>query len=61
MKVINFLVLICVIFSLSAQHTIQWRNDRTRVYNEQGLLKSWPADGPQLLWHYDELGVFNGA
>ncbi|MCL2511919.1 MAG: PQQ-like beta-propeller repeat protein [Bacteroidales bacterium] len=47
----------CVVFSLSAQNTIQWRGEnRTGVYNEQGLLKSWSAKGPELLWHYDGLG-----
>jgi len=41
--------------SLSAQ--VQWRYDRTGVYSkETGLLKSWPAGGPELLWHYDGLG-----
>ena len=41
-------------FQLNAQ--IQWRNDRTGVYNETGLMKSWPQTGPELLWHFDELG-----
>ena len=50
------LVLMSVVFSLSAQNTVQWRNNRTGVYNEKRLLKSWPAKGPQLLWHYDGLG-----
>lgn len=40
----------------SAQHTVQWRYDRSGVYPEKRLLKSWPADGPELLWHYDDLG-----
>ena len=40
--------------SLNAQ--IQWRNDRTGVYHETGLMKSWAADGPELLWHFDGLG-----
>jgi len=35
---------------------IEWRNDRTGIYNETGLLKSWPENGPELLWHYDGLG-----
>ena len=39
---------------LNAQ--IQWRNDRTGVYNETGLMKTWPANGPELLWHFDGLG-----
>ena len=42
--------------SVTAQN-IQWRGEnRTGVYNEKDLLKSWPAEGPQLLWHYDGLG-----
>jgi outer membrane protein assembly factor BamB len=41
---------------LAAQSNIQWRGEnRTGVYNEKGLLKSWPEAGPQLLWHYDGL------
>jgi outer membrane protein assembly factor BamB len=57
MKTTFFLILTCVAFSLTAQNTtIEWRNDRTGVYNETGLLKSWPEAGPQLLWHYDDLG-----
>ena len=41
-------------YTISAQ--IQWRNDRTGIYNETGLLTSWPANGPGLLWHFDGLG-----
>jgi len=57
MKAVNFLVLMSVAFSLSAQNTtIQWRGEnRTGVFNGKGLLKSWPAEGPQLLWYYDGL------
>ena len=56
MKPVFFLVLMCVTLSLSAQNTnVQWRNDRTGVYNEKGLLKSWDPKGPELLWHYDGL------
>jgi len=39
---------------LNAQ--IQWRNDRTGIYNETGLLQSWPENGPEMLWHFDGLG-----
>jgi len=46
----------CCVVSLNAQDAIQWRNDRTGIYNETGLLKSWPAGGPELLWHFDGLG-----
>ena len=35
----------------------QWRGDnRDGVYNETGLLKQWPDDGPRLLWKYEGLG-----
>jgi outer membrane protein assembly factor BamB len=57
MKSTLFLALMCVAFSLSAQNpAIEWRNDRTGIYNETGLLKSWPEKGPELLWHFDGLG-----
>lgn len=46
-----------LITALSAQNTIQWRGtDRTGIYTESGLMQAWPANGPQLLWHYNGLG-----
>jgi outer membrane protein assembly factor BamB len=42
--------------TLAAQDIIQWRGNRTGVYSETGLLKSWAEGGPQLLWNYDGLG-----
>ena len=48
------LFLVAIFTQLNAQ--IQWRNDRTGVYNETGLMKSWPEKGPELLWHFDGLG-----
>ena len=53
-KVFIFFFLVLMFISLHAQ--IQWRNDRTGIYNETGLMKSWPENGPVLLWHYDGLG-----
>jgi outer membrane protein assembly factor BamB len=42
---------------VSGQEDSQWRGDlRNGVYNETGLLKTWPDEGPPLLWHYDGLG-----
>ena len=36
---------------------MQWRGaDRTGYYHESGLLQSWPAEGPGLLWAFDGLG-----
>ena len=43
--------------NLFAQDVIQWRGtDRTGIYEETGLMKSWPESGPEMLWHYDGLG-----
>ena len=56
-RVTLFLALLSFyVVSLYAQDVIQWRNDRTGIYHETGLLKSWEANGPKLLWHYDGLG-----
>jgi len=39
------------------QKNSQWRGEhRDGIYHETGLLKEWPAEGPQLLWHFDGLG-----
>lgn len=69
MKQQLFTLLALFLFSgMFAQDTFQWRGpDREGIYPETGLLKEWPADGPELLWHYDGLGdgyssaaIFNG-
>jgi len=39
-----------------SQDIVQWRGtERTGIYNETGLLKEWPVDGPKLLWSFDGL------
>ncbi|WP_282014068.1 PQQ-binding-like beta-propeller repeat protein [Marinifilum flexuosum] len=36
----------------------EWRGpNRTGVYNETGLLKKWPEEGPKMLWHKDSIPV----
>ena len=52
----RYFILILILMFTSLQAQVQWRNDRTGVYNETGLMKSWPQNGPELLWHYDGLG-----
>ena len=52
-----FIVLFFVVIINYLHAQIEWRNDRTGIYsNEKGLLKVWPTDGPEMLWHYDGLG-----
>jgi len=41
----------------NSQQVLQWRGtDRTGVFQESNLLKSWPEGGPALLWEFDGLG-----
>ena len=47
----------CVHSSKDTPKNWQWRGEnRDSVYNDTGLLKQWPADGPQLLWKFEGLG-----
>ena len=42
---------------LNAQKNWQWRGEnRNGMYNESGLLKEWPSNGPTLLWKFEGLG-----
>ena len=54
---ISSFITLFAVATLFAQKNSQWRGpDRTGIYPEKNLLKEWPADGPELLWHFDELG-----
>ena len=55
MRTAILLLLMNATLFLMAQN-IQWRGDRTGIYNEQNLLKSWADEGPELSWHFDDLG-----
>ena len=55
-----FLIIVAVALLsmvLNAQSNSQWRGEgRDGIYNETGLLKVWPEEGPQLLWSFEGLG-----
>lgn len=60
MSRVIILILFCVI-CLNActqkSETSEWRGpNRDGVYNETGLLKQWPDEGPEILWSYEGLG-----
>ncbi|MFN8255474.1 MAG: PQQ-binding-like beta-propeller repeat protein [Bacteroidales bacterium] len=56
MKTLFSIALFFFIFSLSAQEFSQWRGvNRDGIYDEPGLLTSWPVDGPPLLWMNESL------
>jgi outer membrane protein assembly factor BamB len=45
-----------------AQTTAQWRGpERDGIYPETKLLKSWPADGPAMLWNTEQIGNGYGS
>ncbi|MEI7423249.1 MAG: PQQ-binding-like beta-propeller repeat protein [Prolixibacteraceae bacterium] len=48
--------------SLQPVTSSQWRGpNRDGIYQESGLLKKWPAEGPKMLWSYDGLGTGMGS
>ncbi len=67
----NLIYLSLIIFLYSCSETIekvetpelsQWRGDnRDGKYNETDLLKSWPANGPLLVWFNDSVGNGYGS
>jgi outer membrane protein assembly factor BamB len=57
----NFLIAVVLIFvfsNLNAQDPTRWRGPHGNgIYDETGLLKVWPAEGPQIMWTFDKLGT----
>jgi outer membrane protein assembly factor BamB len=52
---ISFLTVIFLCSSYGQQ--LGWHGpDRTGIYKETGLMKSWPAEGPALLWETTGIG-----
>ena len=52
-----FILLNVLVLASFAQEPTKWRGpNKNGIYNEKGLLKQWPASGPEIAWHYDELG-----
>jgi len=52
------LVCLTVISAARADDWPQWRGpNRDDVSKEKGLLKTWPKDGPKLLWTYKDAGA----
>ena len=55
-------LIVCLVLSAPSLSTTagdwpQFRGpERTGISGETGLLREWPADGPQLVWQVDETG-----
>jgi len=44
--------------TLSADDWPQWRGPyRTDISPAEGLMQQWPADGPELVWQYEQAGL----
>jgi outer membrane protein assembly factor BamB len=58
MKYKYLLIILCLFTQLSFAQVYQgWRGEnRDGIYNEPGLLKSWPEEGPELLWVISDAG-----
>jgi len=58
------LLALCTFSHVTAQtrEILQWRGeDRSGVYHETGLLKSWPPEGPVLQWESEGIGNGYGS
>ena len=52
--VFSLVLIACKLYS----QEIGWRGPgRTGIYNETGLLKTWPASGPTLIWEASGIGM----
>ena len=57
---IAVIILSCGHYNVSAQS--QWRGPkRDGIYPETNLLKTWPAEGPKMLWSFEGLGIGQGS
>ncbi len=58
-KRISYMVLFFIFIglSVSSQNAAGWRGlNGDGIYPETGLLKEWPAGGPEMFWHFEGLG-----
>ena len=52
------ILFVCLTTWSNAQDATRWRGlNSTGVYSVDKLLAQWPADGPQVLWSYNQLGL----
>ncbi len=55
---LSVLLLLATVSGVECQNVYQWRGpNREGIYPESNLLKSWPENGPGLLWSTEEIGA----
>ena len=58
MKYLTIVLLCLTVQAGWSQTESEWRGiGRTGIYNETGLLKNWPADGPEKIWSAGDIGT----
>jgi outer membrane protein assembly factor BamB len=56
-KVVFAIVLLTSFHLISSAQQYGWRGPgRSGIYNETGLMKSWPSSGPSLVWEVTGIG-----
>ncbi|NLA48537.1 MAG: PQQ-binding-like beta-propeller repeat protein, partial [Bacteroidales bacterium] len=51
------LLLLATTSFLLSQEATRWRGPNAEgIYPGSGLLKSWPENGPEMLWSFEQLG-----
>jgi outer membrane protein assembly factor BamB len=57
-KIFAFSLLIILHVGLEAQNFNNWRGpNRDGHYPDKDLLTSWPANGPKMIWSFENLGI----
>jgi outer membrane protein assembly factor BamB len=57
-KLIIALVILSSVFNLSFGQQFGWRGPgQSGIYNEKGLMTSWPESGPAMLWEAADIGT----
>lgn len=58
----TILLVACSDYGNTKLETTQWRGpNRDGIYPGKDLLKEWPAEGPELVWKFDQLGLGFGG
>jgi outer membrane protein assembly factor BamB len=57
-RLLSLATVLLGVFPAVADDWPQWRGpNRNDISNEKGLLKTWPAKGPRLVWSYENAGT----
>lgn len=57
MRLLTFLLIFFLVGSSFAQDLVEWRGpNRSGIYPDQNLMKSWPENGPTLLLEINDIG-----